>query len=67
MTLSEIKAAVEAGITVYWSNVFYQVVKNSKNQELYIKHSAGHMIGLTRADGVTMNAEEADFFSEIAK
>lgn len=63
MNLEQIKAAVEAGKKVYWSNKGYQVVKG-KDGEYAIKAANGHMIGLTWADGKTLNGKEKDFFVE---
>jgi hypothetical protein len=62
MNVGEIKAAVEAGHTVCWSNPSYEVVKDSIGQWL-IKHANGHCIGLTWRDGVTLNGNEEDFFA----
>lgn len=56
MNLSEIKAAVEAGKVVHWSNEGYTV-----KGDLIVHHS-GSAIGLTWADGVTLNGKECDFF-----
>jgi hypothetical protein len=63
MTLQEIKQAIEDGKTVYWANLSYTVVKD-KNNEYLIKHSTGNCIGLTWADGTTLNGKEADFFTK---
>jgi hypothetical protein len=61
MTLEEIKAAVEVGKTVYWSNRSYRVVKGVADQWL-IKCDNGHCIGLTWTNGTTMNGKPEDFF-----
>jgi len=61
MTLIEIKAAVEAGKKVFWSNRSYEVLKDSVGQWL-IRCSNGSCIGLTHRDGVTMNGEPEEFF-----
>lgn len=61
MTLQEIKQAIADGKTVHWSNGAYTVIKDSKGQYL-IKHSAGSCVGLTRADDVTLNGKEEEFF-----
>ena len=66
MNLEQIKAAVEAGKKVYWSNKGYQVVKG-KDGEYAIKAANGHMIGLTWADGKTLNGNEKDFFVEESR
>lgn len=61
MTVTEIKNAVNNGVKVYWSNLSYEVIKDSKDQYL-IKHSSGNCIGLTWADNTTLNGKEEDFF-----
>lgn len=62
MTLAEIKAAVEAGKTVHWSNTGYVVTKDRLGQFLITFSSNGSTIGLTWADGVTMNGKPEEFF-----
>ena len=62
MKLEEIKKAVDEGKTVHWSNNSYKVVKNNRNGEYFIAHTSGHLIGLTWADGVTLNAKEEQFY-----
>lgn len=64
MNLQEIKTVVNAGGVVYWSNGQYRVIVDSKAQ-WFIKHANGHCIGLTWADGVTLNGKECDFFTEL--
>ena len=59
MNLHQIKYAVESGEKVYWNSVNYKVLKDS---QWYIKHSGGHVIGLTHKDGETLNGNEKDFF-----
>lgn len=59
MTLQEIKSAIAEGKTVHWSNKGYKVVKTF---DYFIKHESGSMIGLTWADGETLNGEEEEFF-----
>lgn len=61
MTLEEIKAAVDAGKKVHWSNPGYTVVKD-KNWKYLIQFHSGDCIGLTWADGVTLNGDEGDFY-----
>mgnify|MGYP006935514056 CR=1 FL=1 len=63
MTTQEIKNAVDAGLTVRWSNGAYTVIKDTKG-EYFIKCSTGNSIGLTWMDGTTLNGKEADFFIE---
>jgi len=61
MTLKEIKAAIESGKKVYWSNASYTVIKD-RHQRYLICHDSGSCIGLTGLDGVSMNGSEDDFF-----
>ena len=56
MTVQEIKQAVDNGLTVHWSTLLYTVIKDSKGQ--YLIKSGSHYIGLTWADGVTLNGKE---------
>lgn len=58
---SEIKTAVNNGITVYWSNLSYQVIKDKHDQ--YMVKCGSHCIGLTWQDGETLNGKPEDFFS----
>ncbi len=60
----EIKSAVAAGNTVYWSNKAYQVVLDSVGQYLIKCLLNGACIGLTWADGETLNGRPEDFFIE---
>lgn len=64
MTLEEIKAAVMAGKTVHWQNSAYTVIRDRLGQFL-IQYSSGrnaNWIGLTWADGVTLNGQPGDFY-----
>ncbi len=61
MKLAEIKAAVDAGKKVYWSNEGYTVIKDRHDQYLIV-HYGTSAIGLTHQDGVTMNGSEDQFF-----
>jgi hypothetical protein len=61
MSLEEIKAAVEAGKTVYVSNSSYRVVKDRHDQWLIV-HRDGYAIGLTWLDGVTPNFTPEECF-----
>ncbi len=66
MNLEEIKAAVRSGKTVHWSNPGYVVTwntfPNGKEQWLIKCTFNGSCIGLTHADGITMNGKPEDFF-----
>jgi len=62
MTIQEIKAAVDSGKTVHWSNTGYVVIKD-RCGHYYIKCvSNDSYIGLTWTDGTTLNGKEAEFF-----
>jgi len=62
MTLAQIKSAIAEGKKVYWSNEGSQVILDSKGQYLIKCAWNGHCVGLTWADGVTMNGREDQFF-----
>lgn len=62
MTLEEIKAAVNTGKTVCWSNYGYVVVHDQVGQWLIKFTPNNHCISLTHQDGVTMNGKPEDFF-----
>ena len=65
MDLSEIKAAVDAGQTVHWSNEGYTVIKDSAGQYLiaWRRGKPGeNFIGLTHRDGVTLNGRPDQFY-----
>lgn len=62
MELHEIKAAVDAGVTVHWSNPGYTVVKDSLGKYLIKCAWNGSCIGLTWTDGATMNGRPEEFY-----
>ena len=62
MTLDEIKAAVDAGQTVYWANTGYVVHKDRLGQYLITYLPNGSCIGLTDREGQRLNGKEAEFF-----
>ena len=62
MTTQEIKDALAAGKKVYWHNSAYEVIKDSKDQYL-IRHTNGSCIGVTWADGETLNGKEEQFYT----
>ena len=66
MTVNEIKAAVEAGKKVHWVNRSYTVIKDSIGQFLIMNcdqyRGFPHYIGLTHADGVTLNGRPDQFY-----
>ena len=61
MTLSQIKQAVDSGLTVHWATPSYTVIKDNHDRWL-IKCTNGHCIGLTWLDGVTLNGNEDQFY-----
>jgi len=63
MTLAEILRAVEEGLPVHWQSPGYLVDRAHRHENAVIRCLfTGHCIGLTRADGVTLNGKEEDFF-----
>lgn len=63
MTLEEIQQAVNDGKTVHWANENYVVLKGRTIQQWLVKCvSNGSCIGLTWADGKTMNGKPEDFY-----
>lgn len=62
MNLQEIKQAIAEGKTVHWENQLYEVVLDKIGQYLIFCKLNGHCIGLTWADGVTMNGKEEQFY-----
>lgn len=62
MNLHEIKSAIENGQAVKWQNDGYNVIKDGNGQYLIEFEANRHSIGLTHADGQTLNGCEADFY-----
>ena len=68
MTLAEIKAAVDAGKTVHWSNEGYTVIHDTSNKcdqwLIAFDHGGRHAnyIGLTWQNGVTVNGKPEEFY-----
>jgi len=62
MTLAEIKAAVDAGKVVHWGNTGYTVERSKSGGYSIVFARNGSRVGLTWADGVTLNGKESDFF-----
>lgn len=62
MNLEEIKQAVDSGKTVHWASDLYVVVHDSAGQWLIECTANGSCIGLTWADGVTLNGNESQFY-----
>jgi hypothetical protein len=62
MTLDQIKQAIENNERVFWSNLAYEVIRDSIGQYLIICNLNDWCIGLTWLDGVTMNGDESEFF-----
>lgn len=61
MTLEEIKAAVRAGKRVIWQTPAYEVIEGKSGFLIRCTWN-GSAIGLTHADGVTMNGAPDEFF-----
>lgn len=63
MKLAEIRRAVDEGLMVHWQSQEYEVIRSSMHPFYLIRSRAtDHCIGLTWADGVTLNGKEEDFF-----
>lgn len=72
MTLSQIKLAIAQGKRVFWKNKGYEVFKSKGEQidkDIYLivwnKGGPGeNAIGLTWANGETMNGKPEEFFTD---
>ena len=62
MNLQEIKSAVSNDKDVFCGSLAYKVIKDKNNEYLIKCTLNGSCIGLTWADGETLNAKEEDFF-----
>ena len=62
MTLNEIKSSVESGERVFWKSQAYEVIKDRIGQWLLRCSINGNCIGLTWADGQTLNGKAEDFY-----
>jgi hypothetical protein len=62
VTLGEIIGAVNDGRTVYWASKLYRVVRAKSGTTFLICGPGNYSIGLTHADGTTLNGKEEDFF-----
>jgi hypothetical protein len=62
MTLEEIKAAVDKGLTVHWANTGYVVKKDNTNSYYIMCRYNSDLIGLTHLDGKTLNGKPNQFF-----
>lgn len=61
MTLQEIQKAVTDGKRVHWASPAYTVILDSLGQ-WFIRCHNGNCIGLTWADGKTLNGKESQFY-----
>jgi hypothetical protein len=61
MTAKEIREAVDQGKTVLWLSERYVVIKNGSDYLIKCLLN-NHCIGLTWADGTTLNGDESEFF-----
>lgn len=66
MSVDEIKKAVLGGKTVHYKSESYKVVCH-EDQWLIVSLKTSHRIGLTWADGETMNGKPTDFFIKKGK
>lgn len=63
MTLAEILRAVDEGMPVHWQGPGWLVERRVGGDACIIRClSTGHCIGLTWADGMTLNGKEEEFF-----
>lgn len=63
MTLAEILRAVDEGMQVHWQSPCYLVERHAGSTSCVIRSLAtGHCIGLTWADGTTLNGKAEEFF-----
>jgi hypothetical protein len=62
MTLEEIKQAIADGKKVYWSNLAYEVIKDSIGQYLVKCHINNSYVGLTKSDDVTLADNPEKYF-----
>ena len=63
MTLAEILRAVEEGLLVHWQTPGYVIERQQVGRGCVIRCLAtDHCIGLTWADGRTLNGREDEFF-----
>ena len=66
MNIEAIKAAVDAGQPVHWTNTGYVVHKDALGQYLITCRHGGSTIGLTDQSGTRLNGDEAEFFVAVA-
>lgn len=64
MNLKEIKEALAKGKAVYWTSKAYRVTVDSRGQYFIKCEINGYRVGLTWADGVTLNGKPEEFFTE---
>ena len=62
MKTQEIKDAIDSGKRVYVDNPAYEVIKDSRGQYLIKCTHNDYCIGLTWADGETLNDLEDSFY-----
>lgn len=62
MTLEQIKQAIAEGKRVKWGNDAYDVILSKSGKYLIVCSLNQDTIGLTWADGVTMNGKAEDFY-----
>ena len=62
MKLNEIKDAISNGQRVCWKYDSYEVIRDKNGNYLIKCQMNGTAIGLTWADGTTLNGYEEDFY-----
>ena len=62
MNIAEIKAAVDAGQNVRWSNDGYHVTRDTLGQYSITFQASQHCIGLTNRAGTRLNGQQDEFF-----
>jgi len=58
----DIIKAVDEGKEVCWKSDYYKVIRDSVGQYLICCELNNHCIGLTWADGITLNGKPEDFY-----
>jgi hypothetical protein len=62
MNIAQIKAAVDAGQNVRWSNDGYHVTRDTLGQYLITFQANQHCFGLTNRAGTRMNGAPEEFY-----
>ena len=62
MSIEQIKAAVDAGQPVRWSNDGYHVTRDTLGRYLITFQQNQHCIGLTNQSGTRLNGKPTEFY-----